>query len=176
MAKYVLFVFLCLIFMDTSAEALSLRPEKKHSEVQVKRVIDGDTLELSDGRLIRLIGVDCPEFNENSANSENASRRKIPYPHFVTFATEAKQFLEKRIGEQPVQIETDPNFKFFKHSDLSDRLWVYLSKNKILINEELIGNGYCFVHDKYQFRYRKEFLEKEKEAKEKRIGIWSQNE
>jgi micrococcal nuclease len=35
----------------------------KQSEYKIKRIIDGDTIVLSDNTIIRYIGIDCPELN-----------------------------------------------------------------------------------------------------------------
>ncbi|WP_158628558.1 thermonuclease family protein [Saccharopolyspora rhizosphaerae] len=47
--------------------------------VAVSRAVDGDTLELSDGRRVRLLGVDTPEQGECGFDeaTENASRRAV---------------------------------------------------------------------------------------------------
>lgn len=48
-------------------------------QVDVKRVIDGDTVELEDGRSVRLIGVDCPDPRPVINGSLRfATRRKSP--------------------------------------------------------------------------------------------------
>ncbi len=52
--------FLFLLILFGSAQAKCLAPEGGEP-VQVKRVIDGDTLVLQDGRRVRLIGVNAPE-------------------------------------------------------------------------------------------------------------------
>lgn len=52
-------VFVCLGFA-VAAEARCLPPAKLEAAT-VKTVVDGDTLRLTDGRLVRLIGVNTPE-------------------------------------------------------------------------------------------------------------------
>ena len=38
----------------------------------MKRVIDGDIIELESGEKVRLIGIDCAEVNNEKRNLENA--------------------------------------------------------------------------------------------------------
>jgi endonuclease YncB( thermonuclease family) len=64
-------------------------------EVRVGRVIDGDTLELSDGTKVRLIGVDTPEL-------ARAGRPAEPFAH------EAARFTEQFLSQGPVRLELDP--------------------------------------------------------------------
>ena len=40
------------------------------SEVEVARVLDGDSLVLTDGREVRLLGINAPEFNKNNGPNE----------------------------------------------------------------------------------------------------------
>jgi micrococcal nuclease len=175
MFKAVFFAFLTWILLSTAAEALSLKLQSEGAETtRVKRVLDGDTLELEDGRMIRLIGVDCPEFSQKTSNRISASKLGIPYPHFVSYAQESKDYLKERTGSGPVKIEMDPAAG--NYVDPSGRLWVYLQgKNNTTINEDMIRQGYCFVHEKYRFLYREEFTGAEKEAKTEKLRIWSQN-
>ena len=45
--------------------------EKEYEQVRVIKVIDGDTFVASDGRIIRLVGVDTPECFNNKENLGN---------------------------------------------------------------------------------------------------------
>ena len=58
------------------------------TEAHVTRVIDGDTIELADGRRVRLIGIDAPEIGEAGAD-------------------EATQFVSDLILDQTVWLEPD---------------------------------------------------------------------
>lgn len=156
----------------TPVQAMHL--SKKSETVEVKKVRDGDTLELTDGRLARLIGVDCPEIQQDKANKLNAARLKVPYPHYMSYATKARDYLEKKIAGQKVQIKTDSIFKFADHQDPSGRLWVYLFANQNLVNQDMIQQGYCFVQEKYQFKFREKFVRAEKSAKEHKRNLWSE--
>jgi len=59
-----------------------------YGDVDVKRVVDGDTLELADGRFVRYIGIDCPELKKRVASGWV----DVNEP----FALEAQRFNEKK--------------------------------------------------------------------------------
>ncbi|UZE95732.1 thermonuclease family protein [Alkalimarinus alittae] len=68
-------LFLCLLFfgIEVSAKQCEQPSAKQISEMElaaVKRVVDGDTLHLKDGRKVRLIGVNTPEFGKKNKPSE----------------------------------------------------------------------------------------------------------
>lgn len=64
----ILGVFLCLIFSIPKAFATCGRGEG--SFVSVSRIVDGDTLQLADGRKVRLIGVNAPEVRHRNKPGE----------------------------------------------------------------------------------------------------------
>jgi micrococcal nuclease len=85
----------------------------------ILRAVDGDTLELSSGEIIRLLCVDTPELGKEGYD-------------------EAKAFLSSQASLEDIQIE--------RHGfDMYNRTlaWVYSGKN--LINKEIIDNGYGSV-------------------------------
>lgn len=53
--------FVSTVLMLTNAQAENCRMPSGLREVQVERVVDGDTLRLTDGRNVRLIGLNTPE-------------------------------------------------------------------------------------------------------------------
>ncbi len=175
-AKYRGVIIIALIFMGMTLLAKYamdfLRKTETETEVQVQKVLDGDTVKLEDGRLIRLIGVDCPEFNKEEGNELDASKLKIPYPHFVSYAKKAKDYLETRVDQGPLKMVMDPAFKNFV--DPSGRSWAYFNKGGRSINQDMIRQGYCFLHQGYQFRDRKAFFQAQNQAKAEKRGLWNQ--
>lgn len=53
--------FMSALLMLNSAHAESCRMPSGLREAQVERVVDGDTLRLTDGRSVRMIGLNTPE-------------------------------------------------------------------------------------------------------------------
>jgi len=127
-----------------------------HAETfKVKRVIDGDTLLLSNGEKVRLIGVDCPE-------TEHPQK---PVQHF---GEEACLFTKAMAEGKELRLGFDR-----QRRDKYGRLlaYVYLLDGTFL-NAEIIKQGYGFAYTKYPFKYLEEFRRYEREARENGRGLW----
>ena len=127
--------------------------------VQVARVIDGDTLLLSNGQRVRLIGVDTPELHH-------------PLKPVQYFAREASEFTRKMVEGKRVRLEYEP-----RKRDKYGRLlaYVYLEDGTFL-NAEIIKQGYGFAYTKYPFRYLDAFRQYQREAREHERGLWKHEE
>ncbi|MCL2193373.1 MAG: thermonuclease family protein [Treponema sp.] len=68
--------------------AVSAAAQSGLTQATVQRVIDGDTIELASGEIVRLIGVDTPEIGEPGANA-------------------ATQFVRERVEGRTVWLEAD---------------------------------------------------------------------
>jgi micrococcal nuclease len=125
--------------------------------VKVRRVIDGDTLELDNGEDVRLIGVDTPE-------------TKHPKKPVERFGKEATAFNKRMVEGKEVRLEYDQQRK-----DKYDRTlaYVYL-ENGTLLNAEIIRQGYGFAYTRFPFKYLEEFRRLEREAREARRGLWGE--
>ena len=135
------------------------------SSGKVLKVIDGDTIEAKvigkqGGHYkVRLIGVDTPE-------SVHPRKEVEPY------SLEAKAFLEKLIGNQVVNLYFDPlNNKKDKYGRYL--CYVQRRKDKLLVNKEIILNGFSRAYTKYPFSLKDDFILAEEIARKKRIAIWS---
>ena len=123
--------------------------------VRVKRVVDGDTLLLSSGERVRLIGVDTPE-------------TKHPQKPVQYFGKEAYHFTKRMAEGKEVHLEFD-----WQRRDKYNRLlaYVYLLDGTFL-NAEIIKQGYGFAYTRFPFKYLEEFRRYEREARENRRGLW----
>jgi micrococcal nuclease len=125
-------------------------------QVEVKRVIDGDTVELKDGRSVRLIGVDAPE---RTACGDLLS----------SLAEEATTYLEGKCLGQSVRLEYDQDTL-----DDHGRTLAYLYvEGGSFLNKELIQNGYGRANRKYPYGMQAEFFEAERVARDDQLGLWS---
>jgi len=133
----------------------------------VRRAIDGDTIQLSDGRLVRYIGIDAPEV-----------RRKIgerwvqdPEP-FGRAATEANRQL---VEGKTVRLEYD-----VQTHDRYGRLlaYVYVSSRQregeeIMVNAELVRLGMAQpLTIPPNVKYAEVFRQLAEEAREAGRGLW----
>jgi micrococcal nuclease len=147
-------ILFLLLFLTCCAEG-----KEASSEYICVRVVDGDTIIVRNGKnrqqRVRLIGVDAPE----------SVRPEWPVEYF---GKEASAFTRRKAEGKKVRLEFGQE-RFDKY----DRLlaYVYLPDGTLL-NEEIIRQGYGHAFTKFPFKYRKKFRELEREAREKRRGLW----
>jgi len=117
---------------------------------KVKRVIDGDTFELENGKRVRLLGINAPERGQKC---------------FEESANKLKELIEGKI----VKLEKDVN-----DEDQYGRLLRYVFVNDTFINLILVKEGYANVYILGNNRkYEKELRDAENYARENHIGcLW----
>lgn len=130
--------------------------------VVVKRVVDGDTIELEDSRKVRYIGIDTPETVD--------PRRGVG-----CFGKEASDFNKKLVEGKKVMLEKDVS-----ETDKFGRLlrYVYLKDDtNLFVNEYLVKEGYAKV-DTFppDVKFSEVFLEAERLARENKKGLWGECE
>jgi len=122
----------------------------------VKRVIDGDTVELTNGERVRLIGVNTPESVKPNSPVE-------PY------GKEASEFTKKHLAGQEVILRFDVELR-----DRYQRLLAYLYlPDGTFFNEKLVREGYAQVMTvPPNVAHADLFLEAEREARAAKRGLW----
>lgn len=134
--------------------------EIKGEEVEVLRVVDGDTIVLSTGEKVRYIGVDTPETVD--------PRRAVG-----CFGKEASNENRKLVEGRSVLLAKDISDK-----DQFGRLLrlVYLKQNDgnlVFVNDYLIRNGFAKASTyPPDVKFATQFVEAEKEARENSRGLW----
>ena len=88
---------------------------------EVQSIVDGDTFELTDGKIVRLIGIDAPKAGE-------------------TCSTEATQHLSSLISGETVYLEKDVS-----ETDIDGRLLRYVYVNGTFVNLNLVYDGYAYA-------------------------------
>jgi micrococcal nuclease len=126
--------------------------------VRVLRAVDGDTLLLADHTRVRLLGVDTPE-------------TKRPDTPVEPWGPEAHDFTRARVEGRTVRLVFDK-----ERHDKYDRVLAYVYVGDWFLNEELIraGMGRAITNHPYSEAMKRRFRKAEREAQEKRLGIWSQ--
>ncbi len=116
----------------------------------VTRVIDGDTIELNDGRKVRYIGIDAPE-TTGDCYAEQATKKNADL-------VEGKEVrLEKDVSEK----------------DRYGRLLRYVYHNDLFINEHLVRLGYAKASSyPPDIKNQEKFSMAEKEARGQEAGLW----
>jgi endonuclease YncB( thermonuclease family) len=121
----------------------------------VERVIDGDTIELSNGKKVRYIGIDTPEMT--SKNSQ-------------CYAQKAKEKNEELVLGKKVTLEKDVS-----ETDKYGRLLRYVYINDLFVNEYMVAEGYAKVTTyPPDVAYKDVFLNAERSAREQQKGLWSE--
>ena len=121
---------------------------------EVRRVYDGDTIELDDGRKIRLIGVDAPEVES-------------PYSKAEKYGQASKKHLRKLLNQKKVYIKVGPTTY-----DKYGRTLAYVYADDVLINGRMIRDGWAQAYIRFNYKYKDLFVAYEKEARAKGIGMW----
>ena len=158
MRQFLSFVLLLTAMLAGCAEVGKPVPNGE-MQATVERVIDGDTVELTNGERVRLIGVDTPESVKPNSPVE-------PY------GKEASLYTQKHLAGQEVILRFDVETR-----DRYDRLLAYLYlPDGTFFNEKLVREGYARIMTiPPNVAYAELFLEAEREAREQNRGLWALN-
>jgi micrococcal nuclease len=117
--------------------------KKEYHTATLKRVIDGDTIEVEmEGKPVRVRykGIDCPEISQKGGQEAKEANKNM-LSSTVTLITDD---------------QTDGGY---------GRLAAYIQYGNSTVNEELVKKGYCWA-------YGSEFKDIQEKAKAYREGIW----
>ncbi len=121
-------------------------------EAIVIKVLDGDTLELQDGRRVRLLGINTPERGQSYYN-------------------EAAERLSKLVLNRSVLMESDKS-DVDKYGRLLRHVHIDGENAGLVLLREGYANTFFISPD---LKYMEDFEQAEKQAKEKGLGIWSRS-
>ncbi|NCC81124.1 MAG: nuclease [Clostridia bacterium] len=124
----------------------------------VRYVHDGDTIILENDERVRLIGVDTPEVKSKYRE------------HDEYYGPEARAYLKGLIEGKRVNLK-DPEMqgKFDKYGR---RLAYVYTEDDLFVNRELVRLGYAEAIRYFPYKYKKQFLKLEKQAKKQKLGMW----
>ncbi len=147
-----LFVLLPLLISCTQVD---------YSQIKVTKVIDGDTVRLANGQLLRYIGLDTPEVRIRQGGDF------IYQPE--AYALEATNFNRQLVEGKKVRIEFD-----IETADKYGRLLGYCFVNDTFVNAKLIEKGYAVIFTfPPNVKYVDLFLELQRKARKNKRGLWS---
>ncbi len=154
----------------------SFTAEAKQSEnhvsavlYKVERVVDGDTLKLSNGERVRLIGIDTPESKDNAKLRKDSKRTGQNAKEIIEMGKRAADFTRKLVEGKEVKLEFDVSQR-----DKYGRLlaYVYLMDGTF-VNAEIMKQGFAQVMTiPPNIKYQDLFLKLQKEARENKRGLW----
>jgi endonuclease YncB( thermonuclease family) len=138
------------IFLQKDTLNLDQNPQiNQFYKAKVSKVIDGDTIELSNGKRLRYIGINTPEIGE-------------------PFSILAKKENENLVLNKEVIIEFDVQI-YDKYNRLLGYVWV----NDILVNKELVKLGLAAIETiPPNIKYQNIILSAQKEAQNNCLNIW----
>ena len=127
----------------------SRKPETE--KALVTSVIDGDTIQLVNGEVVRYLGIDTPETGE---------------PYYAEATAKNRELVEGKI----VELQSGEH-----DEDEYGRLLRYVYVDGVFVNAELIAQGYAraYIFDSND-RYSQALVQLEQYAKMKNCGLWGQ--
>ncbi len=126
----------------------------------VKRVVDGDTIELASGEKVRYIGIDTPEKNSPTVSKQ-------------CFAEESSVYNQSAVEGKNVKLTQDTSAR-----DRYGRLlaYVYLEDGTFL-NADLVKKGFAFASEYPPDTAKQAVLDQAQEtARSQGLGLWKQCE
>lgn len=157
----------------------------------VEEVIDGDTIKLSNGRLVRYIGVDTPEVRSKKGKRWNYN----PQP----YSLESKRFNEQLVEGERIKIENDKE-KIDKYGRVLGYVYPVVQNSTFkgkkgflkklqnsfdflrdrekyktgeMVNTQILKNGYGVIYViPPNLKYIDKLVNVQKKAMEKRKGLW----
>ena len=165
-----------LVLIALSYAAMKVAPHAKQSPGEtgetvyyVERVVDGDTLKLSGGERVRLIGVDTPEVHYSNKLLRDAKRQNKDIGTIQGMGRKASEFTKKLCDGKKVRLEFDVE----KHDKYGRLLaYVYL-EDGTFVNAKIMEEGYGQVMTiPPNVKYADLFLQLQRQARNGRKGLW----
>jgi endonuclease YncB( thermonuclease family) len=127
----------------------------------VAEILDGETLKLADGRVVRLIGAKAP-------SAPLGWRGDDPWP----LVEDSKQALDKLASGKQVELKYGGR-RIDRYGRVLAQVFVTSGGKQVWLQEELVAEGLARV---YSFPDNRacvaELLARESEARAKRLGVW----
>ncbi len=123
----------------------------------VTKIIDGDTVQLDSGEIVRYLGIDTPEIATKDSG-----------PEF--YAREAARYNKKLVFMKKVRLEFDVEKK-----DQYSRLLAYVFVKDVFVNAELVKHGYAKAMVKPpNLKYKDTLVNYQKKAMDEERGLWQE--
>lgn len=155
--------------------AKCLNPPKPPNLFQavVTRVIDGDTIQVrlrsGPSERVRLLGIDTPEAHDSAKLDRDARQSGKSKEEIRALGRLAWEFTRSRLDGKDVRLELDVQTR-----DHYGRLLAYVWLGGTLFNMVILREGYAQVLTlPPNVRYVDLFLACQREARERRRGLWS---
>ncbi len=126
----------------------------------VSKVVDGDTIDLEDGRTVRFVGIDTPETVD--------PRRPVG-----CFGKEASSETKSLLSGKQIILQKDVSDKD-KYSRILRYIYLPLENGEMLfVNDYLVREGFAKVYTyPPDVKFDVQFRQAEQEAKQGKRGLW----
>lgn len=153
---------------ESSPDVQSVTPSET-GFFMVERVIDGDTILLSNGEKVRFIGIDTPELSQSLKLYEDVRRSGQDIKAIQELGQEAYEFTRNLLEGKRVRLEFDVDQR-----DRYGRLLAYVFlEDGTFINAKILEEGYGSIMTiPPNIKYRDQLLALQGDAREKKKGIW----
>ncbi|MBI4974842.1 MAG: thermonuclease family protein [Candidatus Omnitrophica bacterium] len=159
-----------LLYSSSNALTQSEAAPSQDKFLYVRRVIDGDTIKLSDGQKVRLIGIDTPESYYSDKLLRDSKRSRKDIKTILKLGKRASSFTRELCLGKKVRLEYDVVKKDRYGRTLA---YVYL-ENGTFVNAKILEEGYAQVMTvPPNVKYADYFLRIQGEARDKNKGLWS---
>ncbi len=140
-----------------------------YTNIYIRRVIDGDTIQLENGERVRLIGIDTPEMHESNKLYRDSQKSGEDVRAIKELGERAYQFTRNLIEGKRVSLEFD-----VEKYDRYNRLLAYVFlKDGTFVNAEIVRQGYAsLLTIPPNVRYADLFAKFYREARENKRGLW----
>ncbi len=139
---------MCLLFASSASYG---------KEYIVRKIIDGDTIQLETGETVKYLGIQAPELFLKEGGSE-------------FFAREAAKYNKKLVLLKKVRLEFDTEKK-----DHRGRILAYVFVKNVFVNGELVKNGCAKAAVKGpNTRYKDMLVDYQHKAMEEERGLWQE--
>ncbi len=166
-------VIASLVYLGLRSLPLAHPAAAKGELFYVSRVVDGDTLKLSNGERVRLIGVDTPELHYSEKLLRDAKRSGKDIRAIQALGRMASDFTKALCQGKKVRLEFD-----VERRDRYGRIlaYVYLEDGQF-VNARILEEGFGQIMTiPPNVKYAGLFLKLESSARDNRRGLWGKKD
>lgn len=139
-----------------------------NEDTKISRIVDGDTVELSSGEKIRLIGVDTPEkFGEVDTGEFEGVENKTCLKEYAYKAT---KFMEENLESKRVNMSKD---YLLGNKGSYGRKLRYIENDGKDYNKILVKKGLARVYTEKSSIRMDSYIEEKRQARQDKKGLWS---
>ncbi|MFH1355256.1 MAG: thermonuclease family protein [Candidatus Omnitrophota bacterium] len=166
-----LLIGICFLTVLFSCNKDPVNKVSGYSDILVKRVIDGDTIQLITQERVRLIGIDTPEMHESSKLYRDSKSSGRDIETIKELGRKAYKFTRELVEGKQVSLEFDIE-KYDRYKRLL--AYVYL-QDGTFVNAEIVKAGYASLMTfPPNVKYADLFLKLSRQARESNRGLWSE--